>query len=210
VNDRHFNSEGRKDGRVFDPDHTGTHHNHFVRYELKKRHIVTGYKDVPILIQTGVQCGLAARGNQDSVAAEDFRTGLRCNPNRMQPFQGGHTPFKIDIIAPQLTLDYLRFISDNLSYLLLKFLGSYYVSDGFSLAGKKPAGIPGIIQDRFAKGLAGYGAAVDADAADPPLPFNHDDAFPQFRCLYRGLLSCRPRSDADQVVIVSWHKNSYP
>src|SRR5579871_3456504 len=58
------------------------------------------------------------------------------------------------------------------------------------------------VQDGFAKGLAGNGAGVYANAADGALALDNGDFLAQLRRADGRLLSCRPAADDDQVVDV--------
>ena len=60
--------------------------------------------------------------------------------------------------------------------------------------------VAGKMQHRFAHGLAGNGAGVDADAAHAPRAFSTSATrFPDFARLNRGPLPGRPRADHDHV-----------
>src|SRR5271166_5609095 len=59
---------------------------------------------------------------------------------------------------------------------------------------------PAEIKDGFAKGLAGNGAGVYADAADGALTLDDGDFLAQLGSTYRRLLSGRPTADHDQVI----------
>ena len=72
--------------------------------------------------------------------------------------------------------------------------------DGVAIAALVEAGE---VQRRFAQGLGGDRAGVDARAAEDRLALDEGDALAEVRRLRRSLFTCRTGADDDQVVHVS-------
>jgi hypothetical protein len=108
----------------------------------------------------------------------------------------------VDVVAYELVADHLDLVPDDV-------LGArHQVRDGdlgldpVARAVHVPLGEAGQVQHGLAQRLRRDGARVDADAADHVPALGDGDALAELRRRDRGLLSARPRTDHQQVVVV--------
>ena len=107
---------------------------------------------------------------------------------------------QIDIIAAKLVPDDPGFALDHLSHARAQVANGNSVFYNIIAAVKGAVAESGQVKNRFAQGLAGDGAPMDADSSDHLIPVHHGHALTELRSGDCTFLPGRAASNNDQVV----------
>src|SRR5580704_14107511 len=114
---------------------------------------------------------------------------------------------QFDAVAQELMTQHIDFVTHHRIHPNEKVLQGNLFLHTVGIAIDGVLAIAREVHDRFAHGLAGNSADVNADTADHRPAFHHDDAFTELGTLDSSMMSCRPRADYREIEIEIRHRD---
>ena len=196
IDDGDLDTERREHAGIFDADDSGADHRQTAGQAAQAEQPVGGHHRDAIAWYAGRFAGPCADRNQQVVAVQDHPSAHPLDLDAGRGDQSRRAAEDLDVIAPEVVLDHMDLAVDDVLHMGQQLL------HGRSHPGARISGEPRAAEGalhRFAEGLRGDGAGLDAHAADAALPFDHRHALAELGRLDGGTLAGGTAADADQV-----------
>jgi hypothetical protein len=149
-----------------------------------------------------------AASDQNVIRVKQVRFGRALHFDRVGVQELRGAAKQVDPVAAQLVANDAGFAFHDLRHAGGQIANGDAVLDDVIVSVKRAMAESGEVKNGFAQGLAGDGAAVDANAADHVVSIHHGHALAELRGGDSAFLTRGPASNYDEVVLNRMHQSS--